>query len=285
MKRGTKQIVVLCLSLTLVALVLLSMSLSHMELQKGLPFPGSAHAGTSPRTSTPVTATGGSPLPLLVVMMGVLLIGLLIYVPARLVRLANMRRLAVLILGIIVLLVVLNLLPRIVPGAPSLQAEEAPAGATSVPREYSVTPLGEAPPIFISLAAACVLLGIGLLAARVLQQSSKRSEATDGVLKAAEQALADLNGGNELSNVIVRCYMEMSEALRAERNIERQQTMTAREFEDWLADKGLPKKPVQQLTMLFERARYSNEAMSTNDEASARGCLGQIVQDLRAGSR
>jgi hypothetical protein len=70
-----------------------------------------------------------------------------------------------------------------------------------------------------------------------------------------ETALAALESGAELHNVVLRCYEEMTRLLNEARGIRRPQAMTAREFELTLTQLGLPEEPVVSLTRLFEEAR------------------------------
>ncbi len=93
----------------------------------------------------------------------------------------------------------------------------------------------------------------------------------------AERALQALRTGSHLNDVIVRCYIQMSQALQKEQEIELEQTMTAREFEHLLEARGIPYAPVHQLTQLFEAARYGFRQLGQGDEQKAFECLNAIL--------
>jgi hypothetical protein len=94
----------------------------------------------------------------------------------------------------------------------------------------------------------------------------------------AQQALTRLQGGHNLKDTIMRCYAEMSQALQKERGLERQQAMTPREFEDYLAQSGLQDEHIRQLTRLFENVRYGSKTPGQREEQEAVACLQAIVQ-------
>jgi crotonobetainyl-CoA:carnitine CoA-transferase CaiB-like acyl-CoA transferase len=73
----------------------------------------------------------------------------------------------------------------------------------------------------------------------------------------------------------------MSAALQKEQGIELEKSMTAREFEQLLEAKGLPRDPVHQLTQLFEAARYSLRQFTLAEEQTAFECLNTIMQFSR----
>lgn len=142
-------------------------------------------------------------------------------------------------------------------------------------------PLGPLPPgliwfVWIGLAVLVILLGIWLI-----RRTPKYIHPSDPLQLEAERALQALRTGAHLNNVIVRCYMQMSQALQEEQEIELEQAMTAREFELLLEAKGIPYAPVHQLTQLFEAARYGFRQPGPDDEQKAFECLNAIVQFCR----
>ncbi|HUX20955.1 MAG TPA: DUF4129 domain-containing protein, partial [Spirochaetia bacterium] len=78
-----------------------------------------------------------------------------------------------------------------------------------------------------------------------------------------------------------RCYQRMGNALRRERQIEREAFMTAGEFEALLGAEGVPLGPVHELTRLFEAARYGDLRPTEGDERRAIEALGAIVDHCR----
>lgn len=94
----------------------------------------------------------------------------------------------------------------------------------------------------------------------------------------AEGALIELRNGADLRNVVLRCYIEMGRIVAEWRGIQRTQSMTPREFELSLADLGLPKEPVINLTRLFEKVRYGASKPTKADEDNAESSLTAILQ-------
>ncbi|MCD6286059.1 MAG: DUF4129 domain-containing protein [Anaerolineae bacterium] len=136
-------------------------------------------------------------------------------------------------------------------------------------------------------------LALGLLAAFILlviiNQIRKNREAApaglDDLALHARTALTELEGGGDLQNTILRCYAEMSRIVREARGLRRNRTVTAREFTDALVRANLPRRPVETLTRLFEKARYGSGATTPQDEQDAISSLRTIVRacDLLGG--
>ncbi len=277
----TKQIAILFLIAALAAVMLLSVSLSGLELKPGLPFPGGGQEGNAGAAATPLTRIEPGRWPLLEVILGILLLAFVVYVPARLVAFVRIKNILKVAAACLLLLALISILPRVEPGPPSLVPNEPVQPQPPPTRSYPVTPLGKPPVEFLWLTAGGILVGVGLLAADLVRRKRKPAEAADALLQHAEDALDALRLGDSFSDVIVRCYLQMTEVLKAERKIERNRSMTVREFEEWLEYKGIPAAPVRGLTGLFEKARYSQEQIDDADEKKGTECLRQIVQYCR----
>lgn len=98
----------------------------------------------------------------------------------------------------------------------------------------------------------------------------------------ASVALEALESGETLRNVVLRCYVDMSNVLKRTRQIEREAAMTPSEFAARLAALGLPEKPVAGLTRLFEAVRYGSAETTPADEALAVESLTAIVAATRS---
>ncbi|HOV48457.1 MAG TPA: DUF4129 domain-containing protein [Anaerolineae bacterium] len=94
-------------------------------------------------------------------------------------------------------------------------------------------------------------------------------------------ALEALREGGDLRNIIIRCYAEMERVVATTRGVQRQDAMTAREFELQLQRLGLPQAPVRELVQLFEAARYGRRAPGELDEQRAIASLSAIVAACR----
>jgi len=96
----------------------------------------------------------------------------------------------------------------------------------------------------------------------------------------AETALEALRLGQDYSSVILRCYLQMQQALLEEQGIQREAHFTPLEFERQLAAIGLPPAPLAELTRLFEKVRYGHKRASQADEGAAVECLSVIARQL-----
>ena len=142
-------------------------------------------------------------------------------------------------------------------------------------------PLGPPPAILIWLVWIGLAVVVILLVIWANNRQNQNRRARDPLELEAERAMQALRTGLDFKNVIVHCYQQMSLALQKEQGIELQETMTAREFERLLETRGIPRAPVQQLTQLFETARYSLQPSTPADEQKAFDCLSAIVQYCR----
>ena len=94
----------------------------------------------------------------------------------------------------------------------------------------------------------------------------------------AQKALDEIEEDRfEFSDVIIRCYAEMSQTLADEKDIQRSKAMTTHEFEQDLLSRGFPARPVQRLTKLFEQVRYGHQQTSDNEKQVAMQALRDII--------
>ena len=93
----------------------------------------------------------------------------------------------------------------------------------------------------------------------------------------AEEAVAGLQSGDDIRDVIMRCYFGMTAVLRESHRIEREEAMTPREFEQRLLAAGLPDPHIKRLTRLFESVRYSLHTPGKSEEQEAIDCLSAIA--------
>lgn len=94
------------------------------------------------------------------------------------------------------------------------------------------------------------------------------------IAKASRDNLAD---GAEWEDVIIHSYIEMGEVIDERRGIRRQNAITPQEFSVQLISAGIPTEPVQRLTQLFERARYSTYSANEGEVEEAVKCLDEIA--------
>jgi len=159
-----------------------------------------------------------------------------------------------------------------------LSKDTPPAPATSPPTDV----FSPSAPDWLVLA---ISIGVGVLVCGIIaaviylvwRRSQPESTALEELSAEAQNAMASLQAGADLKDVVLRCYREMSRVLQKERGIQRQAAMTAREFETALRDKGIPAESVQQLTRLFEQVRYGRESPGPREEQLALTSLNAII--------
>lgn len=131
----------------------------------------------------------------------------------------------------------------------------------------------------IAAALAAAAAGIGFM---LYQRSrSNAAEPLRKIEREAQEALDALEAGGNLSEVILRCYMQMVAALRDLRGIHRDTYMTPHEFEQYLAGRGLPAQAVHQLTALFEQVRYGGVQPGRQEERQAVSSLSAIIAAIQ----
>lgn len=131
--------------------------------------------------------------------------------------------------------------------------------------------------LFLYVSLVLVLLLVGLFLWRSWRPRLPDEQTL--LVQQAEQALSDLTSGGDLRDVVMRCYARMSQVLYQSRNIKRDEAMTPREFESYLAEIGLRDEHIRQLTRLFEGVRYGTQAPDEYAKYQAVNCLRVIVQN------
>jgi hypothetical protein len=265
-----------CLVAVVVLTALIAAALPQLELKPGMPLPRAADPswGVVPEESLPAVTISISAFWKAV--LSFLLIASLIYNVYKLLRGVRwnwkdiLRSVAFLAAAIIILFSILLILSGVRLTAQPPEMEVTPP---AVP--VKGPPLGAVPPgllwlVWLGLAAAFTGLGLWFVFRKPARPDRLRLE--------AERALQALKTGLDLRNVILHCYWQMTEVLKQEQGLEMDAAMTTREFERLLEARGVPAAPVQQLTRLFEAARYGHRPPGHGDEGRAVDCLTAIVR-------
>jgi hypothetical protein len=105
--------------------------------------------------------------------------------------------------------------------------------------------------------------------------NSKKS--LDEIAQIARTSLNDLNAGRDSSDVIIKCYLRMSDVVADKRKLQREIAMTPQEFALRLERAGLPGDAVRRLTRLFETVRYGDRKSAPKDVNEAVSCLNTIL--------
>jgi hypothetical protein len=210
-----------------------------------------------------------------------IVLGLLIYYVLMLIFSAKLRwqMLRQLARVLLVVLLVYLIFSRLL-GTPDLLAPVQP-GAESPPPAAPAA--GEPLPDFVAqptpwLVALVSLALAALLIAGIWYFWRRSRPAVNPITTLAQAAIENIQTGADLQSVILRCYLEMSQVLGQQRGLARSRAMTPREFAQHLAASGVRDEHIQQLTRLFEGARYGAQPPSARDERAAIDCLTAIVQ-------
>jgi hypothetical protein len=267
----------------LLSSLFISVSLSGLQLRAGLPFPGPSGEDVSEYQTgfyevEPLLGTASTDF---LRVIPLLLIFIFFYLMLRYDGVKQVVfGVSALCMFLWLLAIVLNWLMPIVFGD-----RKTIGGLSDPPQEipmntFQMEPIGNAPTIFIWL----VIIGLAFLVVSfgfwLHRTTSKNTSTTDLIRAEAKNALKEIQEGEELSNIVIRCYLQMVYVLETERGIEREDSMTTQEFKRLLISHGFPERAVHRLTTLFEKVRYGNKLIDTNDEITAVDCLTAITGSM-----
>jgi hypothetical protein len=270
----------LFLTVALVSLMLLTASLSNLQLQPGTPFPGSRNSEDATQSGPSLPPIQTYSFPVLQGILALISIILVLYVSARLVAFTfvNIKKVLPFVLAIIVLLIIVYLLPGVTPNPATNLAGEYSEVPTPASTDFPVVPLGEPPQLLIQFVIVGIVSGGGLIAIMMMKRRLAPTKIEDELLQDAEEAVKALQDGMNFENAIIRCYLQMTHSIQKERGLERNYSMTVQEFEHWLVGIGFPTIPLQQLTSLFEKVRYGKQQINSLDEQIAIQSLNEIIK-------
>jgi hypothetical protein len=137
-------------------------------------------------------------------------------------------------------------------------------------------------PVFsylISFAFALILLVVIWFLYRGWQRYMvlNKTKPLDEIARIARSSLNDLSSGRDSSDVIINCYLRMSDVVSSKRQLHREMAMTPHEFALRLEQAGLPGDAVTRLTRLFEGVRYGDRKSGPKDVNEAVSCLKTIL--------
>lgn len=281
MTGSEKRNAVFLLTALLTAVILLAFGLPGLELQPGMPLP------EMQENQVVAAMPDSGPLEPLSInrffatFLGILLVCSIIYTIYRLFRGANWHDILAVLRIIIIVAVVATVVILVVLMAPVSEGVPEVQVVLPTPIPPETSPLGPVPPILLWVVGFALLVTGLAIAVWIYRSAIKRETAIDLVAHEAEKARQDLLLGIGLKDVILKCYRAMSMALERERGIERDQSMTTLEFEEKLTAAGVPAGPVNELTRLFNLARYGNWQPAVDDERRAIDCFETIASYSR----
>lgn len=274
---------ILILGVAIGAVVLLAGGLSQLQLLPGHPFPlpesqatAEAQIASSPRnfelsdfwkTVIAVTVWLLFPLSLLYVILS----------PEA--RRRVLRDILWVASTMLMLYLLMRALQPLVSLPPSAEFGEAGSiapgrGSPEVGEFVSHTP----PWLVFAISVGLMAFLLGLLWYLWQRSQRPREKPLELLAQEAQQAVAELRAGQDLTDTVLRCYREMSRILSEHRGLRRHRAMTPREFENYLEQTGLRCQEIQKLTRLFESVRYGATPSSEREEGEAMLCLEAIAQ-------
>jgi uncharacterized protein DUF4129 len=277
--------IVLLAAIALGALTVLALSLDNVRFSEAKHFLRNQPSLNAPVTANDVTdALSKAPLwkVLLVwglLMLMVMLVGMLLSPDFRKRLLRMLFRVAVTVAAFYFFM------RRFGPQLFGLQQAIAQLGQQSPPGDAEPAPIFQPPQIsptfsyMISFLFA--LFWIGVIWAlyrgwkRYVALTTKRP--LEELARIARSSLHDLSSGRDSSDVIINCYLRMSDVVADKRQLKREVAMTPQEFAQRLERAGLPGDAVNRLTRLFEVVRYGDRKSAPKDITEAVSCLNTIL--------
>ncbi|MCB9079854.1 MAG: DUF4129 domain-containing protein [Anaerolineaceae bacterium] len=288
-----KKIYALLLALAAGAATLLAGSLGSVEFLPGEPLPLGALIESLQRKQL---VFSGIPLPgglwylLAAGLWALLIISLIAFVISPEIRKETIKR----VIRYTIIMLLLHGLIRLLPPFPTPEETAKDPEGVNLLDKVASEPL-PSPPEFVvnppdwliggvSLALFAVLLIVVWLFWQRFFKPKPSPTPLELLTLEAEHSLGDLQAGADLKDTIMHCYRQMNRILSDAQDLERQRSMTPREFEQYLSASGLDDAHIQRLTRLFERVRYSSTRPSAAEETEAAACLTAIVQAYGAPS-
>jgi hypothetical protein len=277
-----KRLVLSFAVLALGALMVLAISLNEVPFREGQRFVREA-AEQAPG-SVPMVEPAWVEIPLWQQLLALILLALMVVLIGLLLSPEMRKRMFLLLirgglmaLGIYYLL--RNYGDQLLPFNLQAAGESLASDEAAVPM-----PIFQPPPIspvfsyLISFAVALILLVVAWMVYRSWQHTGlKRSKPLDEIAKIARSSLNDLSSGLNSSDVIINCYLRMSDVVSSKRQLQREIAMTPNEFALRLEQAGLPGDAVIRLTRLFEVVRYGDRRSGPRDVNEAVSCLKTIL--------
>jgi hypothetical protein len=114
----------------------------------------------------------------------------------------------------------------------------------------------------------------------ILLANSKTREKVEEFKDVIDRARTLLNLGSDYRATIIMCYKSLCDLLE-ENGMPVGVTLTPREFEHRVITKlGIPYNHLHEVTLLFEKARYSKENVLSSEASKAKDCLEKLSSQL-----
>lgn len=282
MVRSKRIIYIAAISVTVIALVILAMSISGVELEPGTVFYTESEGDQAEfytPSANPLRGDGDIDyLPLirlLIILPTIAIILITIFIPST--RKYTLRNL-IIVLAWSALVYYMYTSQTETEISQTVEINTYPANLPIIPQAPMPEVMQDSPNWVTYLIGFIIIMILLALAYFLYQRSTRREEEQELLSTKARVALEEIQSGADFRNVILRCYYEMSQIILRDRGLDRKRWMTAREFEIRLVRAGLPAGPVKHLTRLFELVRYGAYDPSHEQELLAIDSLTAIAQ-------
>lgn len=286
-KLTSKQWALIFLSGTLLLMILLAGGMNGLSFEEGEPIP--TEMMTVEENQMPFSAASDIFVTLMRGLLSLSIIILPLYIILLIFDKKTRKRLLsdlpLIFLLILALILVREAAQRSGPNIirdPALleQSTEAPVDIMAQPE------IPEVPQGFVNIATVVVVLAIFVAIAGVfwivrLTLRKEKAATIKAITEEVQEALDSLYAGGDLRETILLCYQRMLSAVSKQRNITRPIDMTPSEFGQVLVTKGLPARPVNELTHLFELVRYSQRPAGPKEHQQAIHSLTSIMNAIR----
>lgn len=122
-----------------------------------------------------------------------------------------------------------------------------------------------------------LVFALGWLALRLTAKKPQGGFILDEIATIARKTLREFESGQNWDEVIINCYIRMSEVASEQRGIYRQAAMTPLEFATKMEKAGLPAEAVRTLTNLFDEVRYGGRKADVQQRDLAVAALNAIL--------
>lgn len=271
--------------LALGALTVLAVSLDDVSFEKGQQF-GSSEATPAPAVSMQEMTNAWEQIPAWKIILLWTVLGLLVILIGLLLSPQERKRIFLIFVRMVLIFYTLLYILQNY-GDKFLFLLETPAVAGAQQADaVNVQPAPEfQPPQITPLISYLISFGFALLIlviAWLLYRGWKKyfgssHRPLSEIANIARSSIRDLNAGRDTSDVIVNCYLRMSDVVADKQKLQREAAMTPHEFSLRLERAGLPGDAVRRLTRLFEMVRYGDKRSAPKDVSEAVNCLNTIL--------
>jgi hypothetical protein len=269
--------ILLYIGLIMIGIILLAAGLPALELKSGAPLPGVE----SIQETSVTNLVPSLPETRLLLKFPLAAVFILVAVLIMIYLLKNLQFKKILLLAGLLLLIgsLFYLIDQIQLSSATTsvmvtQTNESVVSGTP----YEFSPVGQPPQNLFTFIAIGLCIAAAAAITLLFFQSPRKAQKRGLLAEKADLALNAIRSGEDLGDLIIRCYLQMEAIVKEEKGIQRSESLTPREFEEQLAENGIPEEQIQQLTRLFEKARYSNRESDFEERQLAIACLSSIIQ-------